>query len=168
MRQSTKIHSTTRGFHAVLPCRAAVVVGDSRLCVRDHPPAPEVDRLAVAAAELRQAGPARARLPAQRRGVRGACRRVRRRHHDRLAVCGGDRRAAGGPGAEAARGGPGRRQGRACLRRGGRHPHSHRPGRRGPALLLRQAQEARHEPAGHRQPWRGHLVGVRAAARLGP
>ena len=89
MRQSTKIHSTTRGFHAFLPCRAAVVVGDSYLRVRDHPPAPQVDRVAVAAAELRQAGPARARLPAQRRGVRGACRRVRRRHHDRLAVCGG-------------------------------------------------------------------------------
>jgi hypothetical protein len=32
----------------------------------------------------------------------------------------------------------------------------HRPGRRGPALLLLQAQQARHEPAGHRRPSRRH------------
>ena len=38
----------------------------------------------------------------------------------------------------------------------------------GPPVLLRQAQEARHEPAGHRQPRRQHPVGVRGAARLGP
>ena len=42
---------------------------------------------------------------------------------------------------------------------------SHRPGRRRPAVLLRQAPQARDEPAGHRQPGRGHRVGVRAAAR---
>ena len=30
----------------------------------------------------------------------------------------------------------------------------HRPGRLGPAVLLRQAPQARHEPAGHRQPGR--------------
>jgi len=47
MRQSTKIHSTTRGFHAFLPCRAAVVAGDPPLRSRDHPPAPEVDWLAA-------------------------------------------------------------------------------------------------------------------------
>ena len=51
MRQSTKIHSTTRGSHAVLPCRAAVVVPDPHLRVRDHPPPPGLDRLAVAKAE---------------------------------------------------------------------------------------------------------------------
>ncbi len=30
----------------------------------------------------------------------------------------------------------------------------HRPGRRGPAVLFRQAPQARDEPAGHRQPRR--------------
>jgi len=48
-----------------------------------------------------------------------------------------------------------------------RHLNPHRPGRRGPALLFRQAPQARDEPAGHRQPRRGRPVGVRAAARLG-
>jgi hypothetical protein len=38
----------------------------------------------------------------------------------------------------------------------------------GPAVLLRQAQEARHEPAGHRQPLRGDPVGLRGAVRRGP
>ena len=38
MRQSIKIHSTTRSFYAVLPCRTAIVVPDPRLRVRDHPP----------------------------------------------------------------------------------------------------------------------------------
>ena len=42
-----------------------------------------------------------------------------------------------------------RGEGRARLPRPGRDADPHRPGRRGPALLLRQAQEARHEPAGH-------------------
>src|SRR5690348_13455783 len=51
MRQSTKIHSTTRGFHAFLPCRAAAVVQDPPLRSRDDPPAPEVDLVAVAADE---------------------------------------------------------------------------------------------------------------------
>ena len=37
-----------------------------------------------------------------------------------------------------------------------------------PALLLRQAQEARDEPAGHRVPARRHPVGIRRPARLGP
>jgi hypothetical protein len=58
-------------------------------------------------------------------------------------------------------------EGRLRLRRPGRHADPYRPGCRGPAVLLRQAQEARDEPAGHRQPWRGHRVGVRGAARLG-
>jgi len=48
-----------------------------------------------------------------------------------------------------------------------RHLNPHRPGRRGPALLFRQAPQARDEPAGHRQPRRRHRVGVRAAARCG-
>jgi hypothetical protein len=52
---------------------------------------------------------------------------------------------------EAPRRGPGREAGRARLRHPRRHPDPDRPGRRRPALLLRQAQEARHEPAGHRQ-----------------
>jgi hypothetical protein len=69
---------------------------------------------------------------------------------------------------EAAQGGPGRGEGQARLRRPGRDADPHRPGRRGPALLLRQAQQARHEPAGHRQPPRRHPLGLRSAARLGP
>jgi hypothetical protein len=64
-------------------------------------------------------------------------------------------------------GGPGRGQGRDRLRRRGRDLDPGRPGRRGPAVLLRQAQAARHEPAGHRQPRRRHRVGVRGAARRG-
>ena len=43
------------------------------------------------------------------------------------------------PGAEAAQGRPGRREGRARLQRPGRDADPPRPGRRGPALLLRQA-----------------------------
>jgi hypothetical protein len=55
--------------------------------------------------------------------------------------------------------------GHAYLVFGCQHRNSHRPGRRGPAVLLRQAPQARDEPAGHRQSrWR-HRVGVRAAAR---
>jgi hypothetical protein len=53
-------------------------------------------------------------------------------------------------GAEAPHGDPGREEGRARLRGPGRDPDPHRPGRRGPALLLRQAPQARDEPAGHR------------------
>jgi hypothetical protein len=52
MRQSTKTtFIATRGFQAVLPCRAAVVVSDPHVCVRDHPPPPGVDRLVLAEAE---------------------------------------------------------------------------------------------------------------------
>jgi hypothetical protein len=56
MRQSTKICfiTTTRGFHAVLPCRAAVGAQDPHLRVRDHPTAPGLDRVAVAEAHPRQ------------------------------------------------------------------------------------------------------------------
>ena len=67
----------TRGFHVVLPCRAAVVPQDPELRGRDHPAAPEADRVAVAEAEPWAAGPARARLPAQGRDVRGAGGRFR-------------------------------------------------------------------------------------------
>ena len=56
-------------------------------------------------------------------------------------------------------------QGRARLPGHRRHLDPDRPGGRGPAVLLRQAPQARDEPAGHRQPGRGHRVGVRAAAR---
>jgi hypothetical protein len=44
------------------------------------------------------------------------------------------------------------------LRRLGRHPHPHRAGGDRPALLLRQAPQARDEPAGHRHPGREHRV----------
>jgi hypothetical protein len=42
------------------------------------------------------------------------------------------------------------------------------PGRPRPAVLLRQAQEARDEPAGHRQPRRRRPVDLWSAARLSP
>ena len=135
-----------------LPCRAAVVVQDPDLRSRDHPPPPDLDRVAVAEAEPRPAGPAGPGLPAQRRDVRRARRRVRGRDRHGLAVRERDRRPARGPRAEAAQGGPGREEGRVRLRGPGRHADPDRPGRRGPAVLLRQAQEARDEPAGHRQP----------------
>jgi DDE superfamily endonuclease/Helix-turn-helix of DDE superfamily endonuclease len=54
VRQSTKTSfTTTRGFHAFLPCRAAAVAQDPHLRFRDHPPAPRLDRLALAETELR-------------------------------------------------------------------------------------------------------------------
>jgi hypothetical protein len=54
---------------------------------------------------------------------------------------------------------------RARLRGDRRRPHPYRLGRGGPAVLVRQAPPARHEPAGHRQPWRRGPVGVWRAAR---
>jgi Helix-turn-helix of DDE superfamily endonuclease/DDE superfamily endonuclease len=51
VRQSTKTDLTARGFHAFLPCRAAAVAQDPHLRVRDHPPAPDLDRVALAGAE---------------------------------------------------------------------------------------------------------------------
>jgi DDE superfamily endonuclease len=53
-------------------------------------------------------------------------------------------------------------QGRARLPGDRRHLNPHRPGRRGPAVLLRQAPQARDEPAGHRQP-HGDIVWVSGA-----
>src|SRR5262249_25076317 len=147
-----RVITTTRGLHAFLPCFAAVVASDPELRGRNHPPPPDLDRLAVAEASPRAAGPPGPGLPAQRRDVRQPRGRVRGRHGHCLAVRGGDGRTARRTGAEAAQGGPGRGEGRARLRRPGRDADPHRPGRRGPALLLRQAQEARHEPAGHRRP----------------
>jgi hypothetical protein len=97
--------------------------------------------------------------PSRRRRARG---RARGRCNDGLAVRDRDRRAARGPGAEAAHGGPGREEGRVRLRGRGRDADLHRPGGRGPAVLLRQVQEARHEPAGHRRPRRRHRAGLRA------
>ena len=60
---------------------------------------------------------------------------------------------------EAPRRGPRRKKGWARLRHPRRHAHPDRPARRRPAVLVRQAPEARDEPAGHRQPRRGHRVG---------
>ena len=58
MKRSTKIRFiTTRGFHAVLPCRAATVPPDPQLCGRDPPPPPGLDRVVLAEAEPRPAGP---------------------------------------------------------------------------------------------------------------
>jgi hypothetical protein len=94
--------------------RTPVPAAGSELRGRDHSPPPDLDRLAVAEAEPRAAGPPGPGLPAQRRGVRQPRGRVRGGYGHCLAVRGGDGR----------------------------------PGRRGPALLLRQAQEARHGPPG--------------------
>ena len=57
MRHSTKIHSHHQRLHVVLLCRAAVVPQDPHPRSRAHPPAPGLDRLAVAEAEPRPAGP---------------------------------------------------------------------------------------------------------------
>ena len=169
MRQSTKTTTSPPGA-SVLFYRAALPLSSRTLnyvagIIRRHR---GLDRVPVAEAEPRAAGPPGPGLPAQRRDVRRAGGRVRGRHGHGLAVRERDRGAARGPGAEAAQGGPGREEGRVRLRGPGRHAHPDRPGRRGPAVLLRQAQEARDEPAGHRQPRRRHPVGVRGAARLGP
>ena len=58
----------------------------------------------LAQAEPGRAGPAGAGLPAQRRPVRRARRRLRGLHRHGVAVCERDRGAAGRPGAEAAPG----------------------------------------------------------------
>src|SRR5689334_21743463 len=105
--------SSVQGLlHAVLPCRAAAVAPDPLLCGRDHPPAPGRDRVAVAEAEPRAAGPAGPGPPAQGRAVRAGRGRVRGGNGHRLAVRDRDRGAAGGPRAEAAEGGAGREEGR--------------------------------------------------------
>ena len=54
---------------------------------------------------------------------------------------------------------------RACLPGHRRHLDPDRPGGRRPALLFRQAPQARDESAGHRQSRRRHRMGVRAVAR---
>jgi hypothetical protein len=113
-------------------------------------------------------GPLETRKPESLRLFHRPGGRVRGRGGHRLAVRERDGRAAVVPRPEATQGGPGREEGRVRLRRGRRHAHPARRGRRGPALLLRQAQEARDEPAGHRQSQRRHPVGAGSAARLGP
>ena len=69
MRRSARKGFTTTGLHAVLPCRAAVVLPDPHFPGRDHRPPPAGGRVAVAEAEPRQAGPARAGLPAHGAGT---------------------------------------------------------------------------------------------------
>ena len=163
LADKTPCITTTRGFRAFLPCVAAALASDPELRGRDHRPPPDLDRPAAAEAEPRAAGPPGPGLPAQRRDVHQPRGRVQGRHGHCLAVRGGDGRAARRTRAEAAQGGPGRGEGRARLRRPGRDADPHRPGRRGPALLLRQAQEARHEPAGHRRPPKRHPLWVSRA-----
>ena len=114
-----------RGHMAFLPGRAAAVVPDPHLCGGDHPPPPRCDRLALAEAEPRAAGPARPCLPAQGRDVRRGRGGVRGRHLHGLAVRERDRRAACGARSEAARGGAGREGGRIRLRRPRRHADPH-------------------------------------------
>src|SRR5512135_2119581 len=89
MKRSTKIRiPPPRGFDAFLPCRAAVVFPDPHLRCGGHPPPSQEHRVVLAQARPWPAGPARAGLPAQRRDIRRAGRRLRRRHRDRLALCG--------------------------------------------------------------------------------
>jgi hypothetical protein len=64
---------------------------------------------------------------AEGRDVRRAGGRVRGGNHDGLAVRGGGRPAAGGPGAEAPPGGPGREEGRTLLLHFAAAPRSKRP-----------------------------------------
>jgi hypothetical protein len=87
------------------------------------------------------------------------------RHRHRLAVRHRNHRPAGRPRPATPPGADQRDEGRPRLRGDRRHPDPHRPGRRRPALLLRQAPPPRHELAGHRQPMRRHPVGVLPAAR---
>jgi hypothetical protein len=129
---------------------------------RDHPAAPRANRVVLAEAESRGAGSASARLTAQRRDVRRAADRVQGRHRHGLEIRKRYRRPARGPRPEAPQGDPGRQEGRVRLRGGGRDPDPHPRCRRGPALLLRQAQDARDEPSGLRQPRRRPPVGVGA------
>jgi hypothetical protein len=65
LADKTRFITTTRGFRAFLPCLAAVVASDPELRGRDHPPPPDLDRLAVAEAEPRAAGPPGPGLPAR-------------------------------------------------------------------------------------------------------
>ena len=77
MKRSTKIRIVRQGASdAFLPCRAAVVPPDPHIHRRDHPPSPPADRLTLAQAQPRSAGPAGPGLPAQRRHVRRARGRV--------------------------------------------------------------------------------------------
>ena len=62
-------HLPPRGSDAFLPCRAAVVAPDPGLHRRDHPSPPQADRIVLAQAQPRPAGPAGAGLPAQRRNA---------------------------------------------------------------------------------------------------
>ena len=103
--------------------------------------------------------------PAYLRDVRRTGRRFRRRHRHGLALRERDRGPAGGPFPGAApRTGAGDK-GRARLRGDRWHVNRDRPGRRGPAVLLRQAPLPRHEPPGHLRPRRRDPVGLRAPAR---
>ena len=103
--------STTRGFRAFLPCRAAVVPLDAELHGGNHPPPREDHWVAAAEAQPRAAGPARPGLPAERRDVRRAGGRVRDRQDHSLEVRERDRGTARWPRPEAPRRGPGREEG---------------------------------------------------------
>ncbi len=109
MRQSTKTGFTVnQGLPCFLPCRAAAVVPDPHLRLRLHPLPPCCDRVGLAEAERRAAGPPGPRLPAERRDIRRDRGRVRGRHCHSMAVRERDRRPTGRPGPEAPQGGPGR------------------------------------------------------------
>src|SRR5258708_5171947 len=104
-------------------------------------------------------------LPAQRRNLRRAGRRVRHRHSNSLAVRQRDRGPAGRPRPEAAPGTGRRPAGRTRLRRHRRHLNPDPPCRRRRAVLLRQAPPPRDQPEGHLPPHRGDPLAVRPPAR---
>ena len=88
MKRSTKIRIRHQGAPMLFyPAALPLSVPDPHLRRRDHPPSPQEDRVVLAQAQPRAAGPAGAGLPAQRRDIRRAGRRVRRRHRHRLALC---------------------------------------------------------------------------------
>jgi hypothetical protein len=63
------------------PRSRCALIEPSRVCVRDHPPPPGIDRLVLAEAEPGPAGPARPGSPAERRDAR----RPSRQGHPRIA-----------------------------------------------------------------------------------
>src|SRR5690606_30299410 len=128
--------------------------------------APSCDRLPLAASEPRPPGPARTRSPADGTHVCPARGRIRYRNHDRLLVCHRGCRTHGSPRAHPGRCDPGRVD--EGLRDPRRHTPADRPHRRGPALLLRETQEARDEPAGPHGSLRPAAVGLAGPARRRP
>jgi hypothetical protein len=136
---STKIVPHPGASRVVLPCRAAVVTSDPDLRVRTRPRPPQAAGVGVAQAQPRTAGTTGAGVPAQGRAVRRRGCRIRGFHHDMLALCQRNRRAAGPACPEPTTGAAeGETAGRG-LRGDRRHAHPDRPDRPRPAPLYTPA-----------------------------